>query len=260
MPDKAFTTYVICTSPRSGSTMLCKLLAATELAGNPASLFHRPSIDAWLKHYDLTYPQGASKQEILEAVFNAALARGKGDTDLFGLRLQHNSLALFLEQLKVLHPDPATDLERIEAAFGPTLFIYLTRDDTLGQAISYVRAEQTGLWHRKRDGTALEKLEPRREQGYDADAIRAQLDEFARFNADWRRWFDEQAIEPFAISYETLSREPQAVVAEILTALGRDKSCALDIQPQTAKLADGTNKDWHTRFHLEENYPSRIDG
>ncbi|MBT6203829.1 MAG: sulfotransferase, partial [Rhodospirillaceae bacterium] len=39
-----YQSYVICTSPRSGSTLLCSLLAATGLAGNPCSHFHDPSI------------------------------------------------------------------------------------------------------------------------------------------------------------------------------------------------------------------------
>ncbi|MEM1201062.1 MAG: Stf0 family sulfotransferase, partial [Pseudomonadota bacterium] len=30
-----FDAYVICTSPRSGSTLLCKLLAPTGIAGKP---------------------------------------------------------------------------------------------------------------------------------------------------------------------------------------------------------------------------------
>ena len=39
-----YESYVLCTSPRSGSTLLCKLLAATGVAGNPDSYFHRPAV------------------------------------------------------------------------------------------------------------------------------------------------------------------------------------------------------------------------
>ena len=40
-----FEAYVICTSPRSGSTLLCKLLVATGVAGLPASHFHEAMTD-----------------------------------------------------------------------------------------------------------------------------------------------------------------------------------------------------------------------
>ncbi|MDX8350726.1 Stf0 family sulfotransferase, partial [Cognatiyoonia sp. IB215446] len=149
MPTPPFKSYVICTSPRSGSTMLCKLLAETKVAGNPGSLFHKPSIDAWLDYYDLDTTEFATRRELLDGVFGAATARGKGETEVFGLRLQRGSFAFFMDQVRFLYPDSASDVDRIKAAFGPTLFIYLSREDKLDQAISYIRAEQTGLWHRR---------------------------------------------------------------------------------------------------------------
>lgn len=42
--DPDYRAYVICTSPRSGSTLLCKLLAATGQAGKPKSYFHKPDL------------------------------------------------------------------------------------------------------------------------------------------------------------------------------------------------------------------------
>ncbi len=251
MPDRHFNSYVICTSPRSGSTMLCKLLTATKVAGNPESLFHKPSIEAWLEYYGLEPTAYASRKQTLEAVFTAAKACGKGETKVFGLRLQRDSFEFFMEQLDFLHPGQATDLERIEAAFGPTLFIYLSRVDRLDQAISCVRAEQTGLWHRNADGTELERQEPKRRDGYDAEAIRCYIETFSNSNAAWSRWFDEQSIVPIEVSYETLSQEPQAVLTEILAALGSEGSIARSVPLQTAKLADKINRDWRARFEAE---------
>ena len=49
-----------------------------------------------------------------------------------------------------------------------------------------IRAQQTGLWHRRADGTDLERLEPRREDGYDPEVIRSQAVEFADFDTAWR--------------------------------------------------------------------------
>jgi trehalose 2-sulfotransferase len=231
--------------------MLCKLLAATKIAGNPGSLFHEPSIEAWLEDYGLEDAVHATREQALEAIFAAAIAQGKGDSEIFGLRLQRGSFKFFMEQLELLKPGKARDVDRIEAAFGPTLFIFLLREDRLDQAISRLRAEQTGLWHLRADGTELERMAPRREEGYDPNAIRTHMEELSNFNTAWRRWFDEQSIRPLKFSYETLSSRPEAVLAEILAALGLDSSLAKTVPPQTAKLADETNRDWRSRFEAD---------
>jgi LPS sulfotransferase NodH len=251
MPTPPFTSYVICTSPRSGSTMLCKLLAETKVAGNPGSLFHKPSIDAWLDYYDLEANEFATRRELLDAIFEAAKARGKGETKIFGFRLQRGSFAFFTDQLRLMYPDHTSDADRIQAAFGPTLFIFLSRGDKLDQAISYIRAEQTGLWHRRADGTDLERQETRREDGYDAEAIRSQMAEFIMFDDAWRSWFEEQSVEPLEVSYEALSIEPQKQLKRILDALGADGTIASGISTPTAKLANQINRQWRERFDLE---------
>jgi LPS sulfotransferase NodH len=56
---------------------------------------------------------------------------------------------------------------------------------------------------------------------------------------------------PLKISYEELSRRPQAVLSQILTSLGVDASLADTVPVQTAKLADETNTVWRSRFETE---------
>ena len=62
----AFDSYIICTSPRSGSTLLCKLLEATGVAGVPGSHFHDPSISDWLGYYDIKEEPALGERETLE--------------------------------------------------------------------------------------------------------------------------------------------------------------------------------------------------
>lgn len=89
-----FDSYVICTSPRSGSTLLCKLLAATGISGNPGSYFHRPSIAEWLAYFEPAADASRPEADILATIFRAAIAKGSGDTSMFGLRLQRHSLQI----------------------------------------------------------------------------------------------------------------------------------------------------------------------
>ncbi|POF30050.1 Stf0 family sulfotransferase [Roseibium marinum] len=248
-----YDSYVICTSPRSGSTLLCKLLLATGVAGNPGSYFHKASISDWLRSFELVPEETVGETETLDMVFRAAIAKGSLATGIFGLRLQRHSFDFFVRKLAVRHPDLATDRDRFQAAFGRTLFIHLTRTDKIEQAVSYVKAEQTGLWHKAPDGTELERLAPPRAPVYDADEIARCFERFAAFDLDWKNWFKTQGIEPLRITYEALSYDPSAALGEVLEALGLDRGHADGIAPGVAKLADETNQEWGARFRREKS-------
>lgn len=248
---KRFESYIICTSPRSGSTLLCKLLSNTGLAGVPNSHFHDPSIAEWLKYYGLDHVVYTAQQDALNAVFTAAYEYGKGDTDVFGLRMQRRSFDFFMQQLNVLYPTLASDKSRMEAAFGKTLFIHLTRENKLDQAISYVKAKQSGLWHRAPDGTELERLSEPRELAYDAKAIAEQLDASLKMDVEWEEWFKDERIEPMRVTYDELSSDPHTTLSRILISLGADpKPFAADTLP-VAKLADATNQEWAAQYRSE---------
>ena len=247
-----YASYVICTSPRSGSTLLCKLLAATGVAGKPGSYFHDGSISAWLGYYDLTPDVAALEKDILADVFNAAIAEGSAGTGLFGLRLQRHSFDFFMQKLRVLHPKPATDAKRLEAAFGRTAFIHLTRRDKVEQAVSYVKAEQTGLWHAAPDGTELERLSPPQAPAYAPDKIAAQVEKMTAFDQQWESWFESQGLSPLVITYEALSADPVGTLKRVLEHLGRNPQAAGGVKPGVAKLADEMSKDWVTRFRAEK--------
>ncbi len=246
-----FRSYVICTSPRSGSTLLCGLLAETGMAGRPDSHFHEPSLDRWLECHGLSDRRFTSDEDARRAVFASIRDKGDGGTGVFGLRLQQGSRDYFLEQVDRLYPGRSNDVERIEAAFGPTLFIYLKRTDRLAQAVSRVMAEQTGLWHRNADGSELERLAPPREPSYERKSIERHMTALAAMDADWERWFAREHPAPLRVDYEDLARAPQATLARLLEALGLDPIHASRVQPPTAKLAGAESGEWIERFTRE---------
>ena len=132
-----FDSYVICTSPRSGSTLLCKMLTSTGAAGKPDSYFFGTSLEEWLDDLGIVPEETADEREILKAAFRAAYVKGRNGTGVFGLRMQRHSFEFFCEKLAILHPGRLIDRERFRQAFGSTLFLHLTRPDKIGQAVSY---------------------------------------------------------------------------------------------------------------------------
>ena len=244
--------YVICTTPRSGSTLLCRLLAATGRAGNPDSYFHQPSLHSWLADFSLTPDAFASDREAAAAVFAAAWAKGEAGTGMFGLRLQRASFAFFIEQAALLYPEAATDAARISACFGETHFIHLTRRDKLAQAISMVKAEQTGLWHKAADGSELERLAPPGPPAYDARRIAEKVETLTALDAEWPIWFAREGIEPLTLAYEDLAANPQGALGQVLAALGLDPNVAKATSTPTVRLSDDINKEWAARFRAEQ--------
>lgn len=246
-----YASYVICTSPRSGSTLLCSLLKATGVAGNPASWFHEPSVAEWQTDLGIVPRPAASEREVLQSVFRAAMDKGSGDTGMFGLRLQRHSFDFFHEKLALLHPEPESFVARFERCFGSTLFVHLTRPDKVEQAVSYLKAEQTGLWHVAADGSELERIAPHRDPSYDAQAIGAAFEMMSGYDRDWQEFFLREAIDPVRVCYDALAANPAAVVRDVLNRLGLDAAAAAQIAPGTKKIADETSQDWVARFRAE---------
>lgn len=254
MTAARFDSYVVCTSPRSGSTLLCRLLAATGVAGKPESYFHRPSVAAWVASLGVACDRPLPERDVLQAVFRAAIARGRDGTGVFGLRLQRHSFAFFVQKLAILYPDPPRDAVRFRAAFGRTLFVHLTRGDKIDQAVSYVRADQSGLWHKAPDGTALERRPPAGEVRYDPDAIQARLIEMTAMDRAWNRWFAGEGIDPLRLDYGALAADPAGTLAEVLDRLGLDRKAAAGVEPGVAKLADDVSRAWAARFRTERGW------
>jgi trehalose 2-sulfotransferase len=250
-----FQSYIICTSPRSGSTLLCKLLEATGKSGHPGSHFHQPSIAAWLEYYGLSDHPFADPLSRLTAIFDAARQTGTGTTGMFGLRLQRHSFDFFMQNLETLHPDHPHDTDRIHAAFGRTLFIHLTRPNKLDQAISRVIAEQSGLWHKSADGSELERLSAPQTPIYSAARISEHIATLTAYDVQWQAWFDQQGLSPLRVSYDDLSHAPTQQLDRILDALGLGPSLAADVAVPTAKLADHINQDWAQRYLAETSPP-----
>lgn len=236
-----FDSYFICTSPRSGSTFLCKLLEDCR-AGHPASYFHRPALTAWASGLGL--PSDTSRADL----FAAAKIQSKGNHPIRGIRLQHDSLAFFCDQLALQYPDHDTDLSRITATFGRTAFIHLTRTDKLEQAVSLIRAQQSGLWHRNADGSDLERNGAAQDPAYDAETIKTTQTNLTQMDKNWRDWFAKNGISPLRVTYSTLSSDPRRIMQSLLSELGLPTAPAQAISARTAKLADHVNADWIAQF------------
>lgn len=240
--------YIICGTPRSGSTLLCDLLKQSRVAGRPDSYYRAQSIAGLAKRFGIEPGEGLDFEQ---GYLAAAIREGTGDTGIFGLRVHALSLFELLGRLAMLYPAYPTDRARIDAAFGTTLYLRLRRHDKLAQAISRVKAEQSGLWHRHADGGERERVKPHEAPVYDAAWLCASIAETLAHEAVFDAWAAGQGIAPLEVSYEELAAEPTATLARILAALGRDPAAAARAEVQTARLADAVSRQWAERYRAE---------
>ena len=197
-------------------------------------------------------PADSVSPEKFAAVYlAAAIKAGKGGTDIFGLRLMRENVVDLDGMIDLVHPGLPPGRARFERAFGPLLYIHLSRRDKVGQAISLVKAEQTGLWHVAPDGTEIERLAPPQEAKYDFERLHREVLELEGYDSDWNAWFADQGIAPHRIVYEDLSADPAGELAKLCTALGIEAPNAVDVKPAVAKLADATSREWTLRYRRE---------
>lgn len=219
------TGYVICATPRSGSTLLCHLLRASGVAGWPESWFR----GADRAGYATDWGVAARGPDYAAAVLRA----GRGPNGVFGLRLMWDSL-----------------VEEELAALGPLRFIWLRRQDLVAQAISRHRAEVSGTWHLGFE-EAAQPVEP----AYDRARIAHWMAEAVRDNLAWQGWFSGRGITPLCLTYEALADDPGTVAQTVLDHLGL--VAAAPLVAGNRRMADAQSAAWVRRFRAEGVEPDR---
>jgi len=212
---------VICASPRSGTNFLRELLASTGVLGRPREYFNTAA--ERLSRAD--YPADP------EAQLAAIPQIGATPNGVYGL-------VVFPQAFEAAGATRWTErLPRLS-------FVYLERWDSLGQAISHVRAAQTSQWvsHQSRQG------DPR----YDQAAINVELVEQVRRDARWRYYFARNGISPLRLVYERLVEDPEAAVAAIARLVALETVPKPDLSCVSVRIQrDALTDAWRARFIAE---------
>ncbi len=224
--------YVLCGTPRTGSTLLCSLLYSTGVLGRPDSYFREPDEVAWATRFGLAIEGGHVRD--YRAFVNAALSAGTSNNDVFGVRIMWSSLERMMEGLGRVPGKP--DLLILEEALGPLTFIHLRREDIAAQAVSWCRAEQTGYWQQ---GDVITQVPHQ-----DIAHMRLLMETIRKHNAAWRAWFDAQGVEPHAVTYEQLVGNRRRVIQGIAAKLAVELPSNWRPQSLHRKQADELNRAW----------------
>lgn len=240
--------YLICATPRSGSTLLCGLLKSTGVAGRPDSFFRLPDEPSWADRWQI--PRDHDGSFSYADFVRAAIAAGSTSNGVFAARIMWGTMDEMVAKLGAVHTDiHGSDRKLLTRAFGRTRFIHLWRDDTVAQAVSWARAERTNYWHPGDHG------EPGQEPGFDFEQIHGLVRTIDDHNAAWQHWFTTWNISPHLICYEDLAADTTATTHGILDFLGLELPDDRTIATRDRRQADETNHDWMTRYRTIANRP-----
>ncbi|PZQ96918.1 MAG: Stf0 sulfotransferase [Cereibacter sphaeroides] len=241
-------TIVICTTPRSGSTLLCALLESSGVAGRPESWYRAEDRQEYADDWQVA--RDAADRIDPATYLSAAISAGQSANGVCGLRIQAVTLREMLVELRALFGPADTDRALLERAFGPCHFVYARRLDDVAQAVSRLKAEVSQVWHL--DGTQPDR--PKSRATYDAQRLDAFRAEAAQGNAEWQAWFAAEGIQPTRLVYETFATDPAAHVRALLAELSLQPTG--QITAPNRRMADGESAEWSARYRAERGLPA----
>lgn len=221
--------YIVASTPLSGSAILSARLWKTGVLGAPAEY--------------LSYPGGRLGRRMakrLEPSSHAdyiakVIACRTSKNGVFGVRVHFK--------------DFQETLVRVPETLGilaPVTYIYVDRRDKLAHAVDMARAVQTN----RRVFAHGQRAAPLR---YDRNLISKCLGSLERGRLGWMRWFESNAVDPFVATYEDLAADKASVVRSIVELLGVQGDEPDEVHHLTAFEIEsgGIREEWAARFERE---------
>ena len=200
--------YLVCATPRSGSTLLCHLLAQTGLAGRPEEYFEalrhsgiprRPA-----EYFDperhaniierLAFremPDGEQprpnplwRPESYDRYLDWVLEEGTTPNGVFGAKLMWGYLGDFADLLRGIEGNAGLPIPALlDRSFPDLRYVQITRRDKVRQAVSLWKAVQTQAWRAGAGGG--ERVEP----VFSFRAINFLVRQLTAHDASWDAYF-----------------------------------------------------------------------
>ena len=262
--------YLVCATQRSGSTLLCELLKGTGVAGCPEEFFeavrdtglppHPGDFLVGLPRTGLgirdesTPPAGPAYSSLADISdyrqhLNRTFAWGTTGNGVFGAKLMWNQLpelqALVggLPELAGLAP-----AELLERLFGGPRYIWVTREDKVRQAVSLWRALQIRSWRYDQTGNV------QRSPQYRFEAIDHLVSRLESDDRSWEQFFDRHGLRPLKIGYEhDLERDPDGTIRRALEWLGVPLPERRTARPPLRRQADALSDAWVDSYHRDRH-------
>jgi LPS sulfotransferase NodH len=276
--------YLVCATPRSGSTLVCQALKETGVAGRPEEYFEA------LRHSGRPrrpeeYFEGVDDRSLLDhlgergvgddppqrsplwsrAAYDRYLdwtkEQGTTPNGVFGAKLMWGYFGDFVSLLRNVPDYGALSLAELLPAVFPNLqFVRVIRANKVRQAVSLWKAVQTATWRQEdassgggvsdTDGPPYKSFlaDHRPRLRFHFGAIEHLLHQILIEEAHWDAFFEYAEIKPTLILYENFAGDYEHATRNVVERLGIDLPDDLEIKPRMKSQSDGINDDWTRRY------------
>lgn len=281
-PDRS---YLVCATPRSGSTLVCHALDETGVAGRPEEYFEalrhsgrprRPeeyfiglddhSIQDHLGERGVgSEPPPRSplwSRAAYDRYLDWAFEAGTTPNGMFGAKLMwgyFNDFVSLLRNIPKYRDVPFAEL--LPNVFPELTFVRVVRANKLRQAVSLWKAVQTATWREdqaqakaasvEEDGSPpyrsfLEEHRP--QQRFHYRAIDHLLDQILAEEKSWDAFFEHTGIRPILVLYENFAADYETSTMHLLDRLELSAPEDFAFEPRMKRQSDRVNDDWVRRY------------
>lgn len=277
--------YLVCATPRSGSTLVCHALEETGVAGRPEEYFEA------LRHSGRPrrpeeYFQGVEDQSIRDHLGERAIGAepaprsplwsraaydryldwafdaGTTPNGIFGAKLMWGYFGDFVSLLRNIPRYRDVPLaELLPTVFPELTFVRVVRANKLRQAVSLWKAVQTATWREDQASAKVASIEEdgappyrdfieehRPQLRFHYRAIAHLLDRILAEEAFWDAFFEHCDIHPMLVLYENFEADYETSTLHLLDRLDLSPPDDFAFEPRMKRQSDSINDDWARRF------------
>ena len=236
--------YRIWTAPRTGHTLLARLLTDTGVAGTPGEHLTLHNEANLKEKYNVS-----NYDEMIRSIQKAS----SGGTQIGGCKMdshrdRHNTLRDELLQLKGIETMNEED-DLWSDIFPNCKEIFLTRRNKVRQAVSWWKAIQDNEWHILAGGSR--KNDPSYyADKYDFNAILHLWKESMLREANMQDYFTKYRLKPLTLVYEDYVQDLQGTISSILEFLKIEEEFSFP-EVKYRKTADEVSDQWVLQFKTD---------
>ena len=234
------TSYLVCGTPRSGSSLLCEALINTGIAGQPEEYFLPQNEFVWQERWGTsTYTE-----YLANTIKQCTTPNG-----VFGVKMMWGYFDYFVSKVRQLpgYNDKALSDHDLMQSFFPNLhYIWIKRRDKVRQAISHTKARQTNVW-----AVSMETdPKPTNRPVFSFEQIDYNIQELEAQEAAWQKYFAANDIQPFIVVYEDFVTEYEETAIQLLKYLGISPAERLEFAlRRMRKQANEESEEWVQRYY-----------
>jgi LPS sulfotransferase NodH len=186
---------VICSLPRSGSTLLSYALEDTGLAGRPREYFGPRTETRYAEKW------GLPRRYSLRSFLRQMTADSMTPNGVSAVKIHLYDFLQVIQRAREEFGEMLGERELLEICFPNPRCILIQRADRVRQAISFLRAMNTMQWQRLRD----ERVNERMASEIDFGKVDPLVQVFSEQESKWHEFFARNNLTAHEVVYEDLA-------------------------------------------------------